>query len=45
MDLSEATEQEFSQIAAMITVDPFDNLATLEGTVLTLGPQTSAVLR
>ena len=45
VDLSEATEQEFSQIAAMITVDPFDNLATLEGTVLTLGPQTSAVLR
>ena len=45
VDLAEATEQAFTEIAAMIAVDPFDNLATLEGTVLTLGPQTSAVLK
>ena len=32
-------------VAAMIAVDPFESEATLEGTVLTLGPQTSAVLR
>ena len=45
VDLSEATEQQFSRIAAMIAVDPFDSVAELEGTVLTLGPQTSVVLR
>ena len=45
VDLSEATDHGFAQIAAMIAVDPFDNLATLEGMVLTLGPQTSVVLR
>ena len=45
VDLSEATDQPFTQIAAMIAVDPFDNLAELEGSILTLGPQTSAVLR
>ena len=45
VDLSEATDVKFEQIAAMIAVDPFDNLATLDGTVLTLGPQTSVVLR
>ena len=45
VDLSEATDQAFTQIAAMIAVDPFDYVAELEGTVLTLGPQTSVVLK
>ena len=38
-------EQAFTEIAAMIAVDPFESEVTLEGTVLTMGPQTSAVLR
>ena len=45
VDLSAATEQQFSTVAASLAVDPFECVATLEGTVLTLGPQTSAVLR
>lgn len=45
VDLSEATDQPFSQITAMVATDPFDYVAELEGTVLTLGPQTSVVLR
>ena len=45
VDLAEATEQAFTEIAAMIAVDPFESEVTLEGTVLTMGPQTSAVLR
>ena len=45
VDLAEATDQAFTQIAAWIAVDPFESEAVLEGTVLTLGPQTSAVLR
>jgi len=44
VDLSEATNRTFTQIAASIAVDPFECVAELEGTVLTLGPQTSAVL-
>ena len=45
VDLAEATDTTFAQIAAFIAVDPFESIAELEGTVLTLGPQTSAVLR
>ena len=45
VDLSAATEYPFTGITAFLAVDPFDCTATLEGTVLTLGPQTSAVLR
>ena len=45
VDLAEATEQAFTEVAAMIAVDPFESEVTLEGTVLTMGPQTSAVLR
>ena len=43
--LAEVTGYAFTEIAAYLAVDPFDNLAELNGTVLTLGPQTSAVLR
>ena len=45
VDLSAATDQPFTQVAAMLAVDPTECIAELEGTVLTLGPQTSAVLR
>ena len=45
VDLSEVTEQQFTEIAASISVDPFEGGAELDGTVLTLGAQTSAVLR
>ncbi len=45
VDLAEATEQPFGGIAASIAVNPGENTATLEGTMLTLGPQTSAVLK
>ena len=45
VDLAEVTGYAFTEIAAYLAVDPFDNLAELNGTVLTLGPQTSAVLR
>ena len=45
VDLAETTEQPFGEIAASIAVNPGENTATLEGTVLTLGPQTSAVLK
>ena len=45
VDLSEATDHPFTEVAASLSVDPFENIAELEGTVLTLGPQTSAVLR
>ncbi len=45
VDLAEATDHSFSEITAILAVDPFDSVASLEGTVLTLGPQTSAVLR
>ena len=36
---------EFRQISAWISADPLDGGASLDGTVLTLGPLTSAVLR
>ena len=45
VDLSAATEQAFTQVAAALSVDPTECIAELEGTVLTLGPQTCAVLR
>ena len=34
-----------AQIAAFIAVDPFEYTSELDGTVLTLGPQTSVVLK
>ena len=45
VDLSAATEYTFTQVAASLAVDPFECIAELDGAVLTLGPQTSAVLR
>ena len=45
VDLSAATGYTFTQVAASLAVDPFECIAALDGTVLTLGPQTSAVLR
>ena len=45
VDLKEATEQSFTEIAAVLEAIPGEGGASLEGTVLTLGPQTSAVLR
>ena len=45
VDLSAATDYPFTGVTAFLAVDPFDCVASLEGTVLTLGPQTSAVLR
>ena len=45
VDLSEAAGANFTEIAAFIAVDPFEYTAELDGTVLTLGPQTSVVLK
>ena len=45
VDLSAATEYPFAEITDALAVDPFDCIASLDGTILTLGPQTSAVLR
>ena len=45
VDLSAATDQAFTQVAAALAVDPAECVAELDGTVLTLGPQTSAVLK
>ena len=45
VDLAEATDHAFAEIAAFLSVDPFESIAELDGTVLTLGSQTSAVLR
>jgi glycosidase len=45
VDLKEATEQAFTGIAAVLEAIPGEGGAALEGTVLTLGAQTSAVLR
>jgi hypothetical protein len=44
LDLKDAGV-EFRQISAWISADPLDGGASLDGTVLTLGPLTSAVLR
>ena len=41
----QAAGAEFRQISAWISADPLDGGASLDGTVLTLGPLTSAVLR
>ena len=35
----------FTEVAAWIAVDPLEGEAKLEGAVLTLSPQTSAVLK
>jgi glycosidase len=45
VDLAEASSLVFSRVAASVAVDPFECVAELDGTVLTLGPQTSAVLK
>ena len=45
IDLKDVTEIPFSVLAASVTADSMDGGASLDGTVLTLGPQTSAVLR
>jgi glycosidase len=45
VDLKEATEQPFTEVAAVLEAIPGEGGAALDGTVLTLGPQTSAVLR
>ena len=45
VDLKEAMEQTFTEIAAVLEAVPGEGGAALEGTKLTLGPQTSAVLR
>ena len=45
VDLSKTTEQRFTAVAAAIAAGADEAVATLDGTVLTLGPQTSAVLR
>ncbi len=45
IDLKDVTEIPFSILAASVTADSMDGGASLDGTVLTLGPQTSAVLR
>ena len=45
VDLAKATDHPFAEIAAFLSVDPFEGYAELDGTVLTLGAQTSAVLK
>ena len=45
VDLKEATEQVFTEIAAVLEAIPGEGGVSLEGTVLTLGAQTSVVLR
>ena len=45
LDLKDATDQLFTEIAAVLEAVPGEGGATLEGTKLTLRPQTSAVLR
>ena len=45
VDLAEATDQRFTEITAFLSVDPFEGYAELDGTVLTLGGQTSAILK
>ena len=45
VDLSAATDRVFSRVSAALAVDPAECIAVLENNVLTLGPQTSAVLR
>ncbi|QUA52783.1 alpha-amylase family glycosyl hydrolase [Aristaeella lactis] len=45
VDLAKATDYPFAEIAAFLSVDPFEGYAELDGTVLTLGAQTSAVIK
>ena len=45
VDLAEATDYSFTEVAESLSVDPFEGFAELDGTVLTLGGQTSAILR
>ena len=45
VDLAEATDHRFTEIAWSLSVDPFEGFAELDGTVLTLGGQTSVVLK
>ena len=45
LDLRQATERELTEISGWVTADPEDGGAALEEGILTLGPQTAAVLR
>jgi glycosidase len=45
LDLKDATDHLFTEIAAVLEAVPGEGGTTLEGTKLTLRPQTSAVLR
>ena len=45
VDLAEATDYSFTEVAESLSVDPFEGFAELDGTVLTLGGQTSAILK
>ncbi len=45
LDLKEATDLSFTGIAAVLACLPDEGGASLEGTVLTVGPQTSVVIR
>ena len=45
VDLAKATDHSFAEIAAFLSVDPFEGFAELDGTVLMLGAQTSAILK
>lgn len=45
VDLSEATELRFVEITASLSVDPYECIAELDGSLLTIGPQTSIILK
>jgi glycosidase len=45
LNLRQATERELTEISGWVTADPEDGGAALEEGILTLGPQTAAVLR
>ncbi len=45
LDLNAATDRELTEIAGWLSTDPEDGGADLKERILTLGPQTSAVLR
>ena len=43
--LQDMAEHPFTGVAESLSVDPFEGYASLDGTVLELGPQTSAILK
>ena len=45
VELMDATEQQFTGIAASLAVDPFECTVELTGPLLTIGPQTSVILK